>query len=143
MPLERIPVFVRAGGLVPTLPPADTTPAGPLRSLVLTAYRGTGWLRLYDDAGDGLAFERGRSSRTRVKQRRIGRSTLITIGRARGRLAPAMRDYELRLVGIARPSAVTVGGRETREWTYDAGTRTATIDTGELRTDRAATIVAR
>ena len=143
VPLERMPVFVRAGGLVPTLPPLDTTPAGPLRSLVLTAYRGTGRLRLYDDAGDGLAFERGRFSRTPVAQRRIGRSTLIRIGRARGRLAPATRDYELRLVGVARPSAVTVAGRETGEWSYDAGTRTATIDTGELRTDRAATIVAR
>ncbi len=143
VPLERMPVFVRAGGLVPTLPAMDTTPAGPLRSLVITAYRGRGRLRLYDDAGDGLAFERGRFSRTTISQRRIRGRTAVTIGRARGRLAPATRDYQLRLVGIGRPRTVTVAGRKTGEWSYDPDTRTVTIDAGGLRTDRAATIVAR
>jgi hypothetical protein len=67
----------------------------------------------------------------------------VTIGRARGRLAPSTRDYEVRLVGIGRPRGVTVAGGETDKWSYDADTRTATIDTGELRTDARATIVVR
>jgi alpha-glucosidase (family GH31 glycosyl hydrolase) len=108
VPLERMPVFVRAGGIVPTLPPLDTTPAGTLKRLVLTAYRGSGRLRLYDDAGEGLAYERGAFSRTTISQRRTRGRTVVTIGRARGELAPTRRVYELRLVGVPRPGSVTV-----------------------------------
>ena len=140
MPLAQAPVFVRAGGIVPTQPPVETTPPGPLRSLVLTAYRGDGRLRLYDDAGDGFAHERGRFSRTTLTQTRENGETVVTIGPARGRLAPARRSYEIRVVGIARPQSVTVAGRETDRWTYNADARMATVQTGRLSTRRAAAI---
>jgi alpha-glucosidase (family GH31 glycosyl hydrolase) len=145
VPLERMPVFVRAGGIVPTQPAVATTPAGSPRSLVLTAHRGNGRLGLYDDAGDGLAHEQGRFSRTRVIQRRgRGRHTL-TIGRARGRFdgLPRRRAYEVRFVGVPRPRAVTVGGRRVRRFGYDPGTRTATVRAGRLATSRATRIVLR
>ena len=145
VPLERMPVFVRAGAIVPTQPPAATTPAGPLRSVVLTAYAGEGRFTLYDDAGDGLAYERGESTRTTIAQRRARSRSTVTIGRARGGFpgAPRTRAYELRLVGVARPRRVTVGGRRTTRWRYDAATRTATVRTGALSTRRAATVVVR
>jgi alpha-glucosidase (family GH31 glycosyl hydrolase) len=129
VPLNRMPVFVRAGGVVPTQPPVATTPAAPPASLVLTAYRGRGGFTLYDDAGDGLAYERGEFARTRVTQRRLRRGRhVVTIGRARGRFAgfPRRRSYELRLVGVRRPRAVTVAGKRKR-WRYDARTRTVTL----------------
>ena len=132
VPLERMPVFVRAGGIVPMLPSLDTTPSGALKRLVLTAYRGSGRLRLYDDAGDGLAYERGAFSRTTISQRRTRGRTVLTIGPARGRLAPARRAYELRLVGVSRPESVTVAGRAPASVAYDADTRTATVVTGRL-----------
>jgi alpha-glucosidase (family GH31 glycosyl hydrolase) len=143
VPLERMPVFVRAGGIVPMLPPLETTPSGHLTRLVLTAFRGSGRLRVYDDAGDGLAYERGQFSRTRIRQSRARGRTVLTIGPARGGLAPARRAYELRLVGVARPGSVTVAGRAPASFSYDAETRTATVITGRLATGRAARIVVR
>src|SRR4051812_25101827 len=61
VPLDRMPVYVRAGGIVPTQPDVPTTAVAPPRSVILTAYAGTGSTRLYDDAGDGLEYLKGRS----------------------------------------------------------------------------------
>ncbi|MEA2438670.1 MAG: hypothetical protein QOH76_94, partial [Thermoleophilaceae bacterium] len=136
VPLERYPVFVRAGAVVATQAPVATTPAASPAKLVLTAYRGNGGGRLYDDAGDGLAYARGAGTRTSFTQRARGRTTTLTIGAARGRFAgqrPA-RSYELRLVGIGRPSHVTLAGRATRRWSYNGRTRTAVVRTGRLAT---------
>src|SRR5215207_3811643 len=124
VPLERYPVFVRAGAVMLTQPPVATTPAGSPRRLVLTAYRGSGRGRVYDDSGVGHNYERGAGARTTFIQRTKGRTTTLTIGAARGRFAgkPSARSYELRLVGIrARPRRVTVGGRVLRS-VYNTGT---------------------
>ena len=59
-PLDRIPLFVRAGSILPMaagLQYADQRPEGPLE---LRVYRGAdGAFDLYDDAGDGYAYEDG------------------------------------------------------------------------------------
>ncbi|MEA2444266.1 MAG: hypothetical protein QOJ12_1558 [Thermoleophilales bacterium] len=145
VPLERYPVFVRAGAVVPTQPPVDTTAATAPGSLILTAYAGSGRGRLYDDAGDGLAYERGAAARTSFTQRTKSRTTALTIGAARGRFAgqPASRTYELRLIGVARPAQVSVGGRRTRRFAYNAGTRTRTlvVQTGRLPIRRAVRVI--
>ena len=145
VPLDRLPVFARSGGVVPLQPPVRTTPPGPRRSLILVAHRGTGRTTLYDDAGDGFAHERGSYTRTRIRQHARGRSTTLVIGRARGRLAelPRRRIWELRMVGLRKPRVVSVGGRRTRRWTWDAGTRTVTVRTGPRSTRRALRVVLR
>jgi alpha-glucosidase (family GH31 glycosyl hydrolase) len=103
VPLDRMPLYVRAGALVATQPEAATTPAGSAASLVLTAYPGarTGRATVYDDGGDGLAYLAGRSARIPVTQRRRGRRVTVTIGPERGRFAglPSTRSWEVRVLG--------------------------------------------
>jgi glycosyl hydrolase family 31/uncharacterized protein DUF5110 len=144
VPLERYPVFVRAGAVVATQPPVATTPARSPAKLVLTAYRGNGRGRLYDDAGDGLAYRRGAGSRTSFTQRTGSGTTTLTIGAARGRFGGqrAARSYDLLLVGLARPKRVTVAGRAKR-WSYRRATRTVVLHTGRLSTGRAIRVVVR
>ena len=140
VPLERMPVFARAGAIVPTQPAVRTTAVRPPRTLVLNAFRGNGRFTLYDDAGDGFGYERSRFSHTRITQAARGGRTTITIGAARGRFPEqiARRAYEVRVVGVARPQSVTVNGRRTRRWTHSAAT--LALSTGRLPTSRAATI---
>jgi len=144
VPLERMPVFARAGSVIALQPPVLTTAPRAPRSLILVAHRGNGRASVYDDAGDGLAYERGASGRMRIVQRVRGRRTALTIGRLTGRFAgkPRRRSYEIRLVGVRRPRAVTVAGRRAR-FSYDATTRTVTVRTGPRRTSRALTVRAR
>jgi len=142
VPLERYPVFVRAGAVVLTQPPVATTAIAPAPKLVLTAYRGSGRGRLYDDAGDGLPYK---GARTALTQRTKRGTTTVTIGAARGRFTgqPAGRRYELRFVGVKRPRRVTVAGRRVRRFTYDRAARTLTVQTARLSTRRAARVVVR
>jgi alpha-D-xyloside xylohydrolase len=59
-PLDRIPLYVRAGSILPWGPEiqyASEKPAGPIE---LRIYRGAdGTFNLYQDAGDGYDYEKG------------------------------------------------------------------------------------
>jgi hypothetical protein len=99
--------------------------------------------RLYEDAGDGRDFRRGRHAFTRiVHDDRGAKGSRIAIGRARGSFTGkrASRSWEVRLVGVDRPGAVTIGGRAHADWDYDEAARTVTIRTPRLSTARPAKI---
>lgn len=142
--LDRMPVFVRAGAIVARQPPRRTTPEGPLRSVVVDAYRGDGRFVLYDDAGSGLDYEAGRFTRTTIKQRRARGRSVVRIGRARGGFPgePRARRYLVRLIGVPRPRRVAVGGRRTARWRYLRDDRLLEVRTGWVPTRRAVRVFA-
>lgn len=62
-PLDRIPLFVRAGTILPMAEPALHTDAIRRDRLSLHVYPGAdGCFRLYQDAGDGYGYEAGESA---------------------------------------------------------------------------------
>jgi hypothetical protein len=144
VPLDRMPVFARAGAIVPSQGYAPHQPTRPPDPVVLTVWSGadTGF-RLYEDAGDGLAYRRGASAFTRIAHDDRGADgAVIRIGAARGHFAGmrAHRRWQLRLVGVPRPARVTVDGAAA-SFAYDTATRTATLLTADLPTSRTVTIV--
>jgi alpha-glucosidase (family GH31 glycosyl hydrolase) len=145
VPLGRMPVFARAGAVVPTQPYRFNEAAGPADRLILTAWAGAdGAFRLYEDAGDGLQYRRGARAFTRVAHDDRGaRGTVVSIGRARGSFPGrrARRAWELRLVGVDRPRSVRVGGRTSRSWGYSSHSRTFTVRIPALSTARTARVV--
>jgi hypothetical protein len=143
--LDQMPVLVRAGSIIPTQPYAPFTPPAPPRALIITAFpAGAGSFRLYDDAGVGFGYERGRDAWTEISQVRRGRLTALRIGAMRGSFpgAPRARSWTVRLLGVRRPRAVEVGGRHVRSWSYDAASHALTIPTRSIPTSRAVTITA-
>src|SRR5581483_7836685 len=137
VPLSRIPVLVRAGAVIPTEPAAAFTPAASQRSLILSAFAGGGGhLKLYDDQGAGFGYTRGAFTWTQISHAQRGRRSSLTIDTAEGRFtgAPAARTWEVRFLGVLRPSAVTINRRFTRMWSYDAATHTLTVNTGSRST---------
>ncbi len=112
-PLERIPVFVRGGTIVPTMkPPASTAGAFPLRHAILDVWPaadGSATGALYLDDGSTRAYADGRSARATFR-----------ITRADGNLQLAMdvtgdRSFlpervTLRVHGTGGPSNVRFGG---------------------------------
>jgi alpha-glucosidase (family GH31 glycosyl hydrolase) len=145
VPLDRMPVFARAGAIVPR---QDYRPEGdrlPPTRLIVDAYPGRrGAFTLYEDAGDGLAYERGCYAQTRISQRRRRASVVVTIGRARGSYSgrPRRRAYELRVIGARRPRLARLGRRRVA-WHYLAASRTVIVTTPRLRTGRSARLVLR
>ena len=152
VPLERMPVFARAGGIVPSRPYGPHEPVRPPDPLILTVWGGgAGRFRLYEDRGDGLGYLGRSFAFTRIVHDDRGRrGTLVTIGPERGRFPGRVhrRRWELKLIGVARPATVTLNGRRLpgpkvgtkRGWSYHATKRTLVIRTGSLSTSRMARI---
>jgi alpha-glucosidase (family GH31 glycosyl hydrolase) len=138
VPLARMPVFARAGAVVPSQPYRYNEAEGAPDQLVLTAWSGAdGSFRLYEDAGDGREYRRGARAFTRIVHDDRGpRATRLTIGPARGDYAgkPARRRWRLRLVGAGRPSVVRVNGRRVSGWAWDGQTHALTLTTPKLST---------
>ncbi len=103
-PYERIPLYVRAGSIVPVGPElqyADEKPADPVTLLVYTGADGR--FSLYEDDGASYGYERGEF--TRIPLRWDERSRTLTIGRRDGSF-PGMlqrRTFHVVFVSPDRP----------------------------------------
>jgi alpha-D-xyloside xylohydrolase len=82
-PLDRIPLYVRAGSILPLGPDeeyADEKPDGPFE---LRIYEGAdGAFTLYQDAGDGYGYEKGQFSEVPIAWSQAGR--VLTLGARKG-----------------------------------------------------------
>lgn len=139
VPLDQMPVFVRAGGIVPLQPPGGRAGTAGSAPITLRVYAGAaGTFTLYDDAGEGLGYLQGQHSSTPVGYTigSAGNSSTVTIGPAAGSYpgAPASRSFTVDLVGVADPSSVSVDGRPLPPsgWSYDAATRTLQVALGAV-----------
>ena len=123
--LDRLPVFVRAGAIVPTQPLVQSTAETPAGPLSLDVYpgadcRGT----LYLDDGHSLAFAKGHYLRQAIRCSRDGTGGLrISFEPREGDYRPWWQALSITVHGWSRPGSVTVGGKamETR-FDADAGT---------------------
>ena len=67
VPLDRMPVFVKAGGIIPEQAPMDHIGARPNAPLTLRVYPGrSGAFTLYQDAGSGTGYKKGQYSLTSI-----------------------------------------------------------------------------
>lgn len=142
--LAEYPVYARAGTIVPTQPDLPTSSAGPQDDLTLHVWAGAdGAFDLYEDAGTGFDYERGRYRVTPVRFVDRAGCQEVTIGRAEGRSfegALDTRSWSVRVVGVSEPGRVRVGdqdvplGNTTPGYTYDGVTRTVTIRAGSHST---------
>jgi alpha-D-xyloside xylohydrolase len=65
-PLDRIPLFVRGGSIIPWTEPLQSTDEAETAKLFVSVYPGAdGAFSLYEDAGDGYGFEKGEYTLTR------------------------------------------------------------------------------
>ena len=130
-PLDRLPFFVRAGAALAIQAPAPNTDAAQQTPLALTVAIGSGESKIYQDRGDGYAYERGEFRRTTVRTEEDAtrlRITLVHEGAYRA------RDFSaLQMVGLnAPPREVRIDGRSVERTTFDA-------QTGRLRVELPAT----
>ncbi|KAA2256090.1 DUF5110 domain-containing protein [Solihabitans fulvus] len=142
--LSTMPVFVRSGGIVPTRTDyVDHTTQSPLTQVTLdVAAGGNGSSTLYEDAGEGNAYQAGQSATTGLAYAESAGTRQLSIDAMHGTYAGAVsaRTWTARFRNAAPPSTVTVNGAATPDWTYDAATRVLTVRTTALPTRQATTI---
>jgi alpha-glucosidase (family GH31 glycosyl hydrolase) len=115
-PLERLPMFVKAGSIIPMAAPMNYSDEHPLDTLTLRIYpfdSGQTSYTLYDDDGRTREYQEGRYSSTTFTQHTSlspnGRVLTLTVGHAIGEYTgkPAKRVYVLDVRGVhERPAAL-------------------------------------
>jgi alpha-glucosidase (family GH31 glycosyl hydrolase)/tetratricopeptide (TPR) repeat protein len=137
--LNEIPVYVKAGAIVPMQPNMHYTGEKPVDPLILNVFPGdAGEARLYDDAGNSLGYKASEFSWTTVRQSRLIDGTLkIEILPIEGSYPgmPAQRSYEIRLPMTLPPESVRANGANVSYasegaapgWRYDGEKLTTVI----------------
>jgi hypothetical protein len=140
-PMERMPLFVRAGSILPLAPRMDYSDQKPLDPLTLDVYAGKGAkFRLYEDDGTSLEYRQGASAWTPITFDAASEpeNYVLRVGPAEGRFEGQLksRRYVVRVHGLLKPRAVQLAGKSLAElaegacgegWSWDAGSRVASI----------------
>jgi len=149
VPLERMPVFARAGAIVPWAPYMDFSDQKPLDNLKLTVVAGQdGDYRLYEDDGAGNGYLQGHFAWTRFSLNNSQKQLGIAAASGRFDTQLAQRAYRLSVLKTSQPGTVTVSGSalpvlagvpdaSTPGWYYEAATQTLHIQTPRLNTQQA------
>jgi alpha-glucosidase (family GH31 glycosyl hydrolase) len=112
-PLDRLPLLVRAGAILPLGPVLQHTAERPLDELTLRIYpEGTSRFELYEDDGRSNAYRRGHHARTALECAATAGRVIVRIDGSAGdpSLVPEGRRYQLELC-MPAPRAVEVDGR--------------------------------
>ncbi|MBR6028683.1 MAG: DUF5110 domain-containing protein [Clostridia bacterium] len=99
-PIEKIPVFVRAGGMVPLGSVRQYVDELPQPPLTVTVFPGAdGSFVLYDDAGDGYSYEQGECARITLTWRDQARELTLSAREGRWPGMAEAQTFRLRPAG--------------------------------------------
>jgi alpha-glucosidase (family GH31 glycosyl hydrolase) len=124
IPLDRIPVFVQAGAILPLAEFSRRVGTTPPTPLILEVYAGAdGELDFYEDDGESTTYRTEAGSRRRFTQRREGNSYRLTAEPVRGSYSGMLKERSFRIVwtGLVSGSRVEANGVEIcdQEWRHD------------------------
>ncbi len=146
--LDEIPVYVRAGAIIPMMDAkiVSSVSEKPLGHLVLAVFPAReGKTELYEDGNNTNDYLNGRFAWTRIRQfMRDDHTLTIRIEPADGEYdgMPGQRSYQIRVRGILPPQAVFCNGQEvfyrspddsnTPHWHYEGNQIATVIQLDEL-----------
>jgi alpha-glucosidase/alpha-D-xyloside xylohydrolase len=111
--LATMPLYVRAGAIVPMGPVRQYVEEPVDGPLTLTVYPGAeGTFSLYEDDGKSFDYRRGAFMRIDMTWRDAARRLTLRLGTGSRMLAPARRDIEVRVAGSAAIKRVVFDGRQ-------------------------------
>jgi alpha-glucosidase len=115
-PLDRIPLFVRAGAIIPMQPDMNYFSEKPADPITLDVYpSGGSAARLYEDNGRTLDYQKGQFAITMVNCREEKGNIQLVIGPATGEYPLNARNYILQFHTGSKPASVTVNEEQVRE----------------------------
>ncbi len=131
-PAEQMPIFAKAGGIVPMQKDVGDNKLGCREDMEVFVFPGAdNTFVLYEDEGDGSAYKEGRFATTKLALN-WGEQAIFTIASAVGAtdLLPSKRNWTVYLRGFAANITVTatVGGKAVEATAnYDAKTHTTAL----------------
>jgi alpha-glucosidase len=99
-PLDRLPLYVRAGAIVPLGPVMQHTGERPLDELTVRVWPGEGAFTLYEDDGHSFAYRQGAWATTAFSVHTTGGETVVAIGPRAGSYTPPAREVIVAVEGV-------------------------------------------
>jgi alpha-glucosidase len=128
-PLERLPLFVRAGTVLPLWPDMQYVGEKTVETLLLRCYPGEHETVLYEDRGEGLGYQQGEYRWVYITTEWQD-DTLVIERRAAGSYTPDYTAVRLEVVGLDdEPASVRLERQGAPLWFYDAGVLDLTVPT--------------
>lgn len=127
-PLDRMPLYVRAGSILPMGPEIEYATQNPGGAIELRIYRGAnGTFNLYEDEGDSYNYEKGQHSIIPIRWDEA--SGTLTIGAREGSFPGMIAKRAFRIVVVG--SGHGIGGEVTsaadKEITYDGSVTSVSL----------------
>jgi alpha-glucosidase (family GH31 glycosyl hydrolase) len=140
--IDQIPVYVKAGAIVPMEPPMLYTGQKPVDPLIVNIWPlkpgSSSSYSVYEDSGVSVEYQHGVFTRIPIKAAQTGDTLKVEIGPVQGSFPGmlARRAYELRLPADWPPASVTVNGAAVKfaasssvknGWSFEGNTLTTVI----------------
>ena len=117
-PLDRMPLYVRAGAILPMGEAMQYVGETPVEKLTLHLYAGTGTSHLYEDTGDGWDHLEGDYRHTTFDVKWNGSELTLARG-VEGSYAAACRRFDLVVHGLSKAATRAIADDEPLEWQQD------------------------
>jgi alpha-D-xyloside xylohydrolase len=99
-PLDRMPLFVRAGSILPMGPDLQYAAEKPADPIELRVYRGAdGAFTIYEDQNDGYNYEKGVYAKIPIEWKEASKT--LTIGEHKGRFPGMLESRTFRIVFVS------------------------------------------
>lgn len=112
-PLDRLPLFVKAGSIIPTTAPAEYADASASQPITIDIYPGkNAEFTLYDDAGDTYDFEKGEFSRIKITWNDANGE--LTISAPEGTFPQAPKSRQMTIRKADKTKTITYKNKATK-----------------------------
>jgi alpha-glucosidase len=121
-PLEKLPLYVRAGMALPMWPVMQYVGEKPLTESRLRIFAGSGETTVYEDEGDGLAYRDGVYRWSYFTCKFLPSGQFSIQWRRAGQYEPPYEQIRVEVVGISgEPESVELDGQSAPIWYYEGG----------------------
>jgi alpha-glucosidase len=131
--LDEMPLYVRAGAILPMQPVTQSTsekPAGPLQLRVYAGEDCRG--SLYEDDGHTFAYQKGEFLHVSYSCRVSPASIAVTSSTTNSSFHPWWSSASVTIYGVnVEPKEIRIGDHAVQAWHYDAGTHSVALTVPE------------
>ena len=139
-PIDRLPIFVKAGATIPTQQVVQFTDQSSINPLTLTVYPAPSSASLYyEDDGVSFKYEQGVYLKRMYEQKRTKDRITLRLTKSEGSYLPGDRSLVVRFVDVpTEPRTVTILGvaLERSSWKYDGSAKTLTLRTKDTTLEK-------
>jgi alpha-glucosidase len=99
-PLERMPLYVRGGAIIPMQPVQQYVDERPLDHLRLRVWSGNNQYKFFEDDGQTTKYQNNNYSLININVSTVNNQTVVEIGARDGEWTPPLREVIVELVGV-------------------------------------------